>query len=147
MQNVTAIEKLLKDELSAMETYQQVLDKFREDARLGDSDYLMPIYQAHKEAVSSLQGQIQQLGGTPSESSGVWGSWAEIVQGGANLMGRDAALKVLQEGEKSGAEDYQEALNDSQLSSEARVLIEKKLLPGQQAHIRTLDRLLESVAA
>lgn len=147
MQNVKTLDKLLKDELSATETYQQALDKFREDAGLGESEYLMPMFEAHKEAASSLQAQIRELGGTPSEGSGAWGSWAKIVQGGANLLGREAALKVLQEGEKSGAEDYQEALKDSKLSAEVRALIEKKQLPAQQAHIRTLARLLDSAAA
>ena len=107
----------------------------------------MPIYEAHKDAVSSLQAQIHQLGGTPSEDSGAWGTWAKIVQGGANMLGKKAALKVLQEGEKSGAEDYEEALQDTELSSDIRSLIETKLLPAQQAHIRTLDRLLDAASA
>lgn len=56
-------------------------------------------------------------------------------------------LKVLQEGEKSGAEDYKEALKDTKLSADVLALIEKKLLPAQQAHIRTLARLLDAAAA
>jgi len=147
MHNIETIDKLLKNELAATETYQQVLDKFREDAALGESEYLMPIYEDHKDAVSSLQEQISQLGGTPSEGSGVWGAWAEIVQGGANLLGQKAALKVLQEGEKSGADDYEEALQDSELPADVRSLIETKLLPAQQSHIRTLDRLFDSATA
>ena len=142
MHNIETLDKLLKDELSATETYQQALDILREDAELGDSVNLMPIYEAHKEAVSSLQAQIRQLGGAPAEDSGAWGTWAEIVQGGANLLGKKAALKALQGGEKSGAEDYEEALQETELSSDVRSLIETKLLPAQQAHILTLDRLL-----
>jgi uncharacterized protein (TIGR02284 family) len=144
MHNIETIDKLLKDELSAMETYQQALDKFREHASLGESEYLMPIYENHKDAVSSLQAQIRQLGGTPCESSGAWGTWAKIVQGGANMLGKKAALKALQEGEKNGAEDYQEALQDPDLPSDVRSLIETKLLPAQQSHICTLDRLLDA---
>jgi hypothetical protein len=58
------------------------------------------------------------------------------------MLGKKAALKALEVGEKSGAEDYEEALQDTELSSDVRSLIETKLLPAQQAHIRTLDRLL-----
>jgi uncharacterized protein (TIGR02284 family) len=146
MHNIDTIDKLLKDELAAKETYQQVLDKFREDVSLGSADYLQPIYEDHKEAVSSLQERAVQLGGTPTEDSGVWGTWSEIVQGGANLLGQKAALMALQQGEKTGADDYEEALQDPDLPAEVRSLIETKLLPAQQSHIRTLDRLYDAAA-
>jgi uncharacterized protein (TIGR02284 family) len=141
MHSIETLEKLLKDELSATETYQQALAKLREDVALGEAEDLIPIYEDHKVAVSSLQAQIRQLGGTPAEDSGAWGTWAKIVLGGANILGKDAVLKALQEGEKSGAEDYKDALQDTKLSSDVRSLIETKLLPAQQAHIRALDRL------
>ncbi|WP_333876181.1 DUF2383 domain-containing protein [Methylobacter sp.] len=147
MHNIESIDKLLQDELSATQTYQQALDKLQEDASLGDAGYLQPIYEDHKEAVSTLQEQIRQLGGTPAEDSGAWGTWAEIVQGGANMLGKKTALKALQAGEKNGIEDYEKALQDSDLPSDIRSLIETKLLPAQQSHIRTLDRLLDAEAA
>ncbi|WP_340124274.1 DUF2383 domain-containing protein [Methylobacter svalbardensis] len=142
MHNIETLNKFLKDELSATETYQQALKKLREDAGLGKAEDLMPIYEAHKEAVSSLQALISRLGGAPCEDTGAWGTWAKLVQGSANLLGKEMALKSLQGGEKSGAEDYEEALQDTELSSDIRSLIETKLLPAQQAHIRILDRLL-----
>ncbi len=147
MHHIERIDKLLRDELSATQTYQQALDKLQEDASIGEAEYLQPIYQDHQEAVSNLQEQIRQLGGTPSEDSGAWGTWSEIIQGGANMLGRTTALKALQEGERSGITDYEEALQDSELPSNVRSLIETKLLPAQQSHIRTLDRLLDAEAA
>jgi len=147
MNNIETIEKLLKDELAATETYQQVLDKLRKDAGLGKTESLMPIFDDHKEAVSSLQAQILQMGGTPADGSGVWGEWANIIQGGANLLGKTAALMALRAGEKSGEEDYEKSLLDLELPSDVRALIETKLLPAQQAHIRALDRLLDSIPA
>lgn len=146
MPNIDTIDKLLKDELSATETYQQALDKFREEGETAESENLMPIYEDHEEAVSTLQNQIRQMGATPSEDSGAWGSWAKIVQGGANIMGKQATLKALQEGERTGAEDYEEALQDPELPSDVRSLIETRLLPAQQSHIRILDRLLDQAA-
>ncbi|MGZ8160187.1 MAG: DUF2383 domain-containing protein [Methylobacter sp.] len=147
MNNIETLDKLLKDELSATETYQQALDKLREDAGQGEAEHLMPILEDHKDAVSSLQALISRLGGTPSEGSGIWGTWAEIVLGGANMLGKKAILKALQEGEKSGAGDYEAVLQDSELPSDIQSLIETKLLPAQQAHIWTLDRLLDAAAA
>lgn len=146
MHAIDTIDKLLKDELSATETYQQALDTFRKKGATVESENLMPIYEDHEEAVSTLQTQIRQMGANPSGDSGAWGSWAKIVQGGANLLGKQSALQALQEGERSGAEDYEEALQDPELPSDVRSLIETKLLPAQQSHIRILDRLLDAAA-
>lgn len=144
MHNIETLNKLLKDELSATETYQQALDKLRDDAGAGGSKSITPLHEAHKDAVSSLQSLISRLGGTPCEDSGTWGTWAKFVQGGANMLGKKAALMALHGGEKSGAEAYEEALQEEELPADVRSLIETKLLPAQQAHIRTLDRLLEA---
>ena len=89
---------------------------------------LMPVFENHKEAVSSLQGLISRLGGSPAENSGAWGAWAKIVLGGADLLGKETVLKALQEGEKNGAEDYEEALKITELPSDIRSLIETKLI-------------------
>ncbi|CCE24228.1 DUF2383 domain-containing protein [Methylotuvimicrobium alcaliphilum] len=146
MHNIETLNKFLKDELSATETYQQALDKLHEDVVLSESEHLRTIYEDHKASASSLQSLIIRLGGTPCEDSGAWGTWAQIVQGGANLLGKETALKSLQSGEKSGAEAYEEALQETELPSEIRSLIETKLLPAQQEHIRTLDRLIGAEA-
>jgi hypothetical protein len=147
MHNIETLNKFLKDELAAMETYQQALDKLKGGAGLAGSKSLSPIYEAHKDAVSSLQALIYRLGGTPCEDSGAWGTWVKIVQGGANILSKGVALKALQTGEKMGATDYEEALQNTALSSDVRSLIGWKLLLTQQAHVRTLDRLLGAQSA
>jgi uncharacterized protein (TIGR02284 family) len=146
MHNIETLNKLLKNELSATETYLQAVDKLKEDVSLGEAEHLQPIYAAHKDAVASLQALIQRLGGIPCEDSGAWGAWAKIVLEGANILGKKVAIKALQEGEKSGVEDYEKVLQDTELSSDVRALIETKLLPEQQSHIRTLDRLLDTAS-
>jgi|GEM_PF-2422397 len=65
---------------------QQLTNYYTNILGLGESKDLRPIYEAHKEAVSSLQALISRLGGTPCEDSGAWGTWAEIIQGSANLL-------------------------------------------------------------
>ena len=142
MKQMETLEKLLKNELSATETYQQVLDKLRVDVALSEAENLMPIFEDHKAAVSSLQALTIRLGGTPTEVSGVWGDWAKLMLDGANLLGNEVVLKALHEGETIGDKDYKEALLDTELLPDIRSLIETKLLLAQQAHISTLDRLL-----
>ncbi|MDO8846362.1 DUF2383 domain-containing protein [Methylicorpusculum sp.] len=144
MHNIEAINKLLKDELAATETYQQALNKLKEDVSLGEAEQLMPIYEDHIVAVASLQTQSRDHGGTADEDAGAWGTWAKLLLGGATILGQQSVLKALHEGEKSGVEDYEEALKDTQLAADLRSLIETKLLPAQKAHVRTLDLLLDA---
>ncbi|MDP1665158.1 MAG: DUF2383 domain-containing protein [Methylobacter sp.] len=142
MHDLETLNKLLKDELAATETYQQVLNEFRENTEPGEAKYLMLIYKAHKDVVSRLQAQICQLGGTPRDISAAWITWTTIVLKGANLLGKRAILKTLQKEEQRGAEKYKQALHDIELPSYVRSLIEWKLLYAQQSHLRTLNQLL-----
>jgi hypothetical protein len=146
MYHYQTLNKLLKNELSVTETYQRILDKLRKDVEY-ESEYLVPFFEAHKTVVSSLQVLISRLGEIPAEDSGDLCAWAEIVLGGAGMLGKKTVLRALQAGEKSGAENYERALQDPELPSDIRSLIEWKLLYGQQSHIRSLDRLYYAATA
>jgi uncharacterized protein (TIGR02284 family) len=134
--------RLLKNELSATETYQQILNRSPNDGGMKEKAFLIPIYKGHKDAASSLQKHIRKLGGTPAEHSGVGDAWRKIVQGGANMLGKKSALKALWEGEKNRTEEYEKVLRNTQLPLSIRCLIEWKLLLVQKSHTRILDRLL-----
>lgn len=144
MLNIDKVEKLLKNELAAAETYHQALEKFEEEAQSNEVTSLQPIYEEHNQAVSELQEQIQQLGATPPTGSGLWGSWSEALMGGAKLLGKEAMLNALLAGEKSGLDDYQEAVEDPEIPSEVSDLIKSKFMNSQQENIRVLNRLLHS---
>ena len=64
-----------------------------------------------------LRDRIRNLGGEASDSSGAWGTWAQIVQGTMNLFGDKSALKALKEGEEHGLKDYEEGIDDVDASS------------------------------
>jgi uncharacterized protein (TIGR02284 family) len=134
--------KLLRSELSAVETYKQALEK--EQQKFGQETELQrlnAILSEHQQAASQLSTQIQQLGGTPVQDSGAWGTWSKIVMGAATLLGDKAALKALKEGEESGFKEYQEALQDPDTPPEVKPVI-NSLSARQQAHIQTLDELM-----
>jgi len=136
------LNKLLRSELSAVETYKQALEK--EQQKFGQETELQrlnAILSEHQQAASQLSTQIQQLGGTPVQDSGAWGTWSKIVMGAATLLGDKAALKALKEGEESGFKEYQEVLQDPDTLPEVKPVI-NNLLARQQAHIRTLDELM-----
>jgi hypothetical protein len=147
MQNVTTVEKLLKDELSATVTYQKALEELGFPGGKFMANSIKPMLADHEAAVSMLQEQMAKLGGTPPKTSGSWGSWPELVLENAELLGKRSALKVLIDGEIKGETYYAEVLKDPTLSPDFRTLIETKLLPNQQLHIRSLDRVLEAIPA
>lgn len=133
--------KLLRGELSAIETYDQALDKIEDGP---ESARLRTIKADHTKSVSALRANIQRMGGEPDTDSGVWGTFAQAVQGGAKIFGKTAALKALKEGEEHGQNLYEEALNNEDVMPESKDLISNELLPRQIVHINSLDEIMEN---
>lgn len=104
---VDIMNRLLRGELAATETYQQAL------ARLGDDHGaagLRQIHADHRTAANELRQHVHLLSGTPDQSSGAWGAFAKAVEGTAGLFSNKAALKALKEGEEHGIKEYEDAL-------------------------------------
>ncbi len=134
------LNSLLRGELAAMETYQQVLEKLQHDPTWED---LNNIQQEHQEAVDALRDQVREYGEQPDARSGAWGAWAKLVESTAAFFGKTTALTALKEGERFGQRDYQSALYDENLPEESKAFIRAELLPRSRAHLSTLDRLLQ----
>lgn len=139
---ISVCNRLLRGERSAIETYDKVIDKYGDEPALTD---LRRIREEHVAAVEVLSENVLSMGGTPDDSAGAWGAVANIVQGAANLFGKDSALGALQTGEKSGRDDYQSALDDSEVLPGCKDMIRQHLLPRVESHIRELETLQESV--
>lgn len=133
-QDVEKFESFLRGEMSAVETYDQALDKLGKDA--AEAGILRAARASHQARVELLRNEIQRLGATPPEGSGVWGGFARLVEGGAKVFGAKAAIAALEEGEDHGRDDYLREL--AELSAEARGLVESQLLPEQ---LRTHDAI------
>jgi uncharacterized protein (TIGR02284 family) len=131
--DINQLNSFLRGELSAVETYQQCIDRV-DDTTLVVR--LRALQDSHRARVQRLQGEIRALGGQPAERSGLWGSFAKLVEGSAKVFGKAAALSALEEGEDHGLADYKRDLHD--LSAETRAFITAQLLPEQQ---RTHDAL------
>lgn len=132
---------LVKDELAAVETYRQALEKVGAGPAGPD---LLRIEAEHEEAARVLQRRMRDLGRTPPDKPGLWGAFAEAVQGAAKLFGAKAAIKALKEGEEHGIHDYEDALEDEALPADVKELISTTLLPRTRAHLPVLDRHLRS---
>ena len=142
--NPDDLNKCLRGELSAVETYTQALDKARSDPGRGaELQQLSRILEDHRRAVSQLRSLVRQAGGTPSDDSGAWGAWSKTVLGAAKMFGDAAALKALKEGEESGLKDYRNATRDANTASSAAAGELAALASKNEEHIRTLDQLIE----
>lgn len=140
--DLTALNSLLRGEMSAIETYRQAIEK------LGGSgsgvEELRGLQRDHRDAADALWHHIEQHGGKPAEGSGPWGTFAKAVEGTAKLLGNTAALKALKEGEEHGLKDYQDALEDKNLPADCQALL-RGLMEKQREHIVPIDRLVASV--
>jgi rubrerythrin len=133
-----ACNKLLRGELAAIETYSQALEKFADDP---ESSTLEQILSEHEESAEVLREHLAQMGAVPDMDSGAWGSFAQAVEGTAELFGESAALTALIEGEQHGISEYEEALDDPDVMEEAKATIQDTLLPRLFEHVAVLEQL------
>lgn len=142
--NLKDLNKCLRGELAAVETYQKALEKNREQyGQEVKFQQLAEILKDHQEAASQVRSLIQRMGGTPSDDSGAWGAWSRTVMGTAKLLGDKAALKALKEGEESGVKSYERVAQDLSAPADTKSLL-AGIITMEQKHVRELDRLMES---
>ena len=139
--DIDKLNSFLRGELSATETYRQAMEKLDDDPALKSE--LERCRQSHAGRTARLRAEIASLGGKPSETSGAWGAFAKLVEGGAKLFGKQAALAVLEEGEDHGLKDYRESQDE--LTPHVREFVSKSLLPEQQITHQAMNRLQKQV--
>jgi hypothetical protein len=107
------LNSLLRGEISAAETYRNVLDRAAEGEHAENVGLLREIQAEHGRACQSLRNRLRELGGEASDSSGAWGIWATAIQSTLSLFGGDkGGLKALKEGEEHGLKEYEDAVQD-----------------------------------
>ncbi|MBA2690022.1 MAG: DUF2383 domain-containing protein [Burkholderiales bacterium] len=142
----TQLNSFLRGEISAAETYRMAIEKAADSPNptAPDVGLLREIQAEHGRAAQALRDRIRELGGEASDSSGAWGAWAKFTAGFANLFGDTSTLKALKEGEEHGMKDYEEGLDELDMTSAE--LVENQLIPAQQRHLGVLDQLISTVA-
>ena len=136
--DVATLNSFLRGELSARETYSIVLDKYGESVR--GMDVLLANRASHEERITRLTYEIVARGGEASEESGAWGALAKMVEGVAAVIGYEAALVTLEEGEDHGQKAYERDLD--MMSAACRELCRSYLIPEQVATHAALKALL-----
>lgn len=142
-QSVEQLNRLLRGELSAIETYEQALQKVKDTSA---TDTLRRLAEDHRSAADILRQQVTLCGGIPDQDSGAWGVWARTVEGTASMLGDTVALKALKEGEEHGLKEYQDVASDETVPYSCRNLISSDLLTRQRQHIGVLDRVMTTLS-
>ncbi len=139
---IEACQAMLRGEISAVETYTQASKKFADST---EDDSLGSICGDHQQSVDLLHEIILNSGETPDITSGVWGNFAQAMEGTAKLFGESPALLILEQGEKHGIKEYEAALVDPNMSLPIKELIEQDLLPPLYDHLVELKSRREQV--
>jgi uncharacterized protein (TIGR02284 family) len=135
---IAVCNRLLRGEISAIETYTQAIEKFRQSP---EASLLEDMRRDHVASANRLRTNVREMGGEPSNDSGAWGAWAATIEGAAKLIGDSTALKALQEGEEHGEKEYRDALADEHVLPIHRDIVQRELLPRQLRHISMLRDL------
>ncbi len=135
---VSTCNALLRGELSAVETYSQAIDKFSDQPEV---EVLERIRAEHEANAALLAASVERLGGEAESGSGAWGTFAQAVQGAANLFGEGSAIGSLKSGEQWGLGQYEAAADDGAVAPATRALIRDQFMPHTREHIATLDAL------
>ncbi|HVR60849.1 MAG TPA: DUF2383 domain-containing protein [Polyangia bacterium] len=139
--NVEALSSLLRGEISAVETYDQALEKLNDDATI--TQELRRCRSSHQNRVNMLRGEVSRFGGQPPDGSGTWGTFAKLVEGGAKIFGKKAAIAALEEGEDHGLKQYREDL--AKLDASVRSTLEALLLSEQEKTHRAMSTLKKTI--
>jgi len=145
--DVDALNNLLRGEISAVETYTQAIEKFKKPEDRNLSNALTHIRDEHSQTVATLRERVLAHGGTPSGGAGVWGMFANTVEGAAKLFGPQTALAALKQGELFGKEQYEKAAGQADVSTEAKFLIRGELMNRCQSHIAAIEQLIAQLEA
>jgi uncharacterized protein (TIGR02284 family) len=140
--DIKQLNSFLRGELSAVETYEQCIAKMDDPSVVSQ---LQVLKESHDNRAILLKERIQQLGGEPSQSSGVWGSFTKALEGSASVFGASAAISVLEEGEDHGKNMYEKHVDD--LSVNHQEFIRNVIYPEQKKSHDLLSVLEDRVEA
>jgi hypothetical protein len=140
--HVPTLNSLLRGELAAVESYDQVLEKYAEGPGIAE---LRQIRIDHYGAVKEIRDRIHEHGGHAVDSSGAWGYLAGAVTGTAKALGLPTVITALRQGEEHGISEYESIAKDGEMSPECRWMIESELLPKCRRHVATLNQLATGI--
>lgn len=126
---------LLRGEISAVEAYAKVIDKFGLD---GPAAPLQDIQSTHAQSVADLQRNVISMGGEPAKDAGAWGLLTGSIQTISDFFGQHSAVASLIQGEEHGKADYLRALDNPDVMPECGRMIHDTLLARIERNLAAL---------
>lgn len=137
--NPTQLDDLIRGEMAAVKTYDQVIEKTSDEK---EREKLVSIRDDHKNAVEKLKGFANRDVKEDTTSAGAWGAFTKAWTGSAKLFGNKTALKALSQGEEHGISEYKEALEDDSIKPELKQMIKTQFIPKQEEHLKTINTFM-----
>jgi hypothetical protein len=131
---------LLQDEMSGIETYDKALASVKSEEV---KTTLTALRTVHEERLKTLTTMVKDMGGEVPATSGLWGAFAKLVEGGAALLGDKAIVSALEECEVKSLADYK---SDIEVFDEAmHKIVFYELMPSQQSCYEKIYKLHQSM--
>lgn len=135
-ETIAVLDKFLRGELAAAATYERALNHIESPEA---STTLKQNRDSHAARAVAIAQQIRSRGGEPSESAGPWGVLTKLVEAGASVIGDEAIVRTLEEGEAKGLRTYE--TETPRLSDDAAIEIWRHVLGEQQKTEARMRRL------
>lgn len=135
-----SINEILRGEISALESYEQIFSKIESDA---EKKRLNEFRNEHLAAIDFWKNQAKMQGAVPDSDSGIWGKAVEAFVGTSKLFGNTTALKALKEGEEHGLNNYKDLLDRDDLTVLQKDQIKRQFIPVQEKHINSLNAMIK----
>ncbi|NCN41534.1 DUF2383 domain-containing protein [bacterium] len=130
------IGRLLRGELSAIEAYDQVIEKYHSDPI---AKRLKDFRNEHRRVAKFWRDEIVHNGSWPDEDSGPWGQVVFSVVGAAKLFGEASAIQALKSGEGHGLSEYKALLVRDDVPKRIKKILREDFIPLQERHIASLE--------
>jgi rubrerythrin len=136
------VDELIRGELAAVKSFDAVLSRIKDES---EKIKLSDLRSDHVRAVETLKQYAgpEYRSGADVQSAGPWGTFSSAFAGGASFFGDKAAIRALKVGEEHGLQEYREALEDQDLGSDLKRVIQNELLPKQESHLSVINSYLQ----
>lgn len=137
---IDTLNGFLGGEISAVESYKQAINNL-DNAQL--TAELKQLQTAHAMRAQKIRQKVEELGGEPVESSGLWGSLAQTATRGASAFGEQTALSALVEGERQGLAQYRSKM--AAFDGDLKRFVVDELVHDQEQTEHALEAIREYV--
>ena len=138
MQKIEALNQILRGELSAVEAYEQALEKLSEEP---ERTRLKDFLDSHMKNVEYWERQVATESIKPDTSSGPWGFVVEAFVGTAKLFGNTTTLMALEQGEEHGLNEYKSLLGNPEIDETDKRYIRSTIIPELERHLVSIEAM------